>query len=63
MRRVFTAIRTMSMPIDPLPERFTTREREILTLFAQGLSYPQIAEARGNRPVTIRNAIYGIYGI
>ena len=29
-------------------------------LFAQGLSYPEIAEARGNQPVTIRNAVYGI---
>ena len=28
-------------------------------MFAQGLSYAQIAEARGNRPLTIRNAIYG----
>ena len=27
-------------------------------LFAQGLSYPEIAEA--NQPETIRNAIYGI---
>ena len=60
MHRVFTAIRTMSMQLDPPPERLTTREREILKLFAQGLSYAQIAEAKGNRPVTIRNAIYGI---
>ena len=60
MRRVFTAFRAMSMQVDPPPERLTTREREILTLFAQGLSYAQIAEARGNRPLTIRNAIYGI---
>ena len=60
MRRVFTAIRAMSMQLDPPRERLTTREREILTLFAQGLSYTKIAEARGNRTVTIRNAIYGI---
>ena len=38
----------------------TRREREILTLFAQGLSYAKIADARGNQPVTVRNAIYGI---
>ena len=38
----------------------TAREREILTLFTQGLSYAEIAEIRGNRPLTIRNAIYGI---
>ena len=38
----------------------TGREREILTLFAQGLSYAKIADVRGNQPVTVRNAIYGI---
>ena len=36
----------------------TAREREILTLFAQGQSYSQIADIRGNRPLTVRNAIY-----
>ncbi len=40
--------------------RLTTRQQEILTLFAQGLSYAQIAEVRGKRPLTIRNSIYGI---
>ena len=40
--------------------RLTARQREILTLFAQGLSYAQIAEVRGKRPLTIRNSIYGI---
>jgi len=38
----------------------TAREREILTLFAHGMSYAQIAEARGNKPLTIRNAVYRI---
>ena len=38
----------------------TIREREILTAFATGMSYAQIAEARGIKPVTVRNAIYGI---
>ena len=42
------------------PVRLTSRQREILTLFAQGLSYSQIAEVRGKRPLTIRNSIYGI---
>ena len=60
MRRVFTAMRAMSMQVDPPSGRLTTREREILTLFAQGQSYSEIARARGNRPVSIRNAIYGI---
>ena len=40
--------------------QLTQRQREILTLFAQGLSYAQIAEVRGKRPLTIRNSIYGI---
>ena len=40
--------------------RLTARQREILTLFAQGLSYAQIADVRGKRPLTIRNSIYGI---
>lgn len=40
--------------------RLTQREREILTLFAQGLSYREIAAVRNNKPLTIRNAIYGI---
>ena len=41
-------------------DRLTQREREILTLFAQGLSYAEIAQVRSNQPLTIRNAIYGI---
>ena len=40
--------------------RLTSRQREILTLYARGLSYAQIAEVRGKRPLTIRNSIYGI---
>jgi DNA-binding NarL/FixJ family response regulator len=40
--------------------KLTTRQQEILTLFAQGMSYAQIAEVRGKRPLTIRNSIYGI---
>ena len=58
-RRVFNKIRTA--PPSKQSQRtngLTPREREILTLFAQGLSYDAIAEVRGNRPLTIRNAIY-----
>ena len=40
--------------------QLTERQRDILTLFSQGLSYAQIAEVRGKRPLTIRNSIYGI---
>ena len=61
MKRVFAGIRAAAQPKQtPEISRLTGREQEILTLFAQGLSYAQIAEARGNRPLTIRNAMYGI---
>ena len=38
----------------------TAREREILVSFAGGMSYARIAEQRGIKPVTVRNAIYVI---
>ena len=38
----------------------TQREREILVSVSKGMSYARIAEARGIKPVTVRNAIYGI---
>ena len=38
----------------------TALERETLTLFASGRSYAEIAEARGNSTVTIRNTLYRI---
>ncbi len=61
MGRVFAEIRASARREKaPKPGGLTEREREILTLFAQGLSYAKIAEARGNQPVTVRNAIYGI---
>lgn len=61
MRRVFAEIRATSQQEKPsYSRRLTQREREILGLFARGLSYAKIAEVRGNQPVTIRNALYGI---
>ena len=61
MKRVFDGIRHAEQQRKTWElGRLTAREREILTLFAQGLSYSEIAGARGNQPVTIRNAIYGI---
>ena len=37
----------------------TPRARAILVSFAQVMSYARMVEARGIKPVTVRNAIYG----
>ena len=61
IRRVFALIRgqrglTASRALDGM----TDREKEILRMFVSGKSYAQIAEARGNKAVTVRNSIYRI---
>ena len=61
VRRVFTRIRGSSGPHEDQNE-LTERERNILASFSRGMSYSSIAEARGVKPVTIRNAIYTIQG-
>ena len=38
----------------------TEREREVLTMFAGGSTYADIAEAQGNSPSTVRNTVYRI---
>ena len=38
----------------------TEKEREVLTMFASGSSYSDIAEAQGNSASTVRNVIYRI---
>lgn len=60
IRRVFTQVRMAEKCEETRGLDLTTREREILALFARGMSYAQIAQVRGNKPLTIRNAIYGI---
>ena len=61
MRRVFSLIRGQRGLIASRElEAITDREKEILRLFAAGMSYAQIAEARGNKAPTIKNAIYRI---
>ena len=44
------------------PDRLTGVEQETLRLFAGGKSYAKIAEARGNKTVTVRNTLYRIQG-
>lgn len=41
-------------------QKLTRRDREILKMFAGGKTYAAIAEARGNRTTSVRNAIYRI---
>ena len=61
MRRTFEAIRGAGKTEDAAAAAgLTPREREILVSFAQGMSYARIAEEREIKPVTVRNAIYGI---
>ena len=41
-------------------ELLTVRERETLRMYAQGMSYADIASVRGNKPMTVRNSVYEI---
>ena len=58
VRRVFAGIRSRATAEEEAD--LTLREKEILASFSRGRSYAEIAEARGVKPVTIRNAIYTI---
>ena len=61
VRGVVAAVRDVSEAGDAADAAgLTARERAILVSFAGGMSYARIAEQRGIRPVTVRNAIYGI---
>ena len=59
VRRAFEEIRGGGRAGDAAAA-LTQREREILVSVSKGMSYARIAEARGIKPVTARNAIYGI---
>ncbi len=59
VRRIVSLIRdrpglTRKGSLDAL----TDREKAILTMFASGRSYAEIAEARGNKTTSVRNAVY-----
>ena len=61
VRRVFAMIRGERKLVSRQPSaKLTALEREVLTLFASGRSYTEIAEARGNSTVTVRNTLYRI---
>ena len=59
VRRVFARIRRGARPEEERDE-LTEREKEMLVSFCRGMSYSAIAEARGVKPVTIRNGLYSI---
>ena len=59
VRRAFEEIRGGGRAGDAAAG-LTQREREILVSVSRGMSYARIAEAMGIKPVTVRNAIYGI---
>ena len=62
-RQVFAMLRGQHRPLSAAgPDQLTGLERETLRLFAGGKSYAQIAEARGNKTVTVRNTLYRIQG-
>ena len=58
VRKVFAGMRSTPEQAVVTEDQLTARERQILKLFAEGRSYAEIGEVRGNRPLTIRNAIY-----
>ena len=58
VRRVFARIRRGARPEEE--DELTEREKEMLVSFCRGMSYSAIAEARGVKPVTIRNGLYSI---
>ena len=61
VRRLSRAVRNDSLESVPEPlNALTEREREILKLFAGGLSYQEIGERRNISALTVRNAMSGI---
>ena len=60
-RRLARAVRSPSADeASELLAALTNREREILKLFAEGLSYQEIGEIRNNSALTVRNAVSGV---
>ena len=61
-RKLVAGLSGGGVPIPPSElNRLTDRERDLLRMFARGMSYAEMADARGNsNPMTVRNAIYAI---
>lgn len=60
-RRLLSGMGRGPAPMPPTDlDRLTPREREVLKMFAEGMSYAEIGEVRGNNPMSVRNAIYAI---
>ena len=60
-RRLARAVRSpLTDDGSELLDALTTRERDILKLFSEGLTYKEIGETRNNSDLTVRNAVSGI---
>ena len=61
VRRVFAMLRgEHTRSGDPGRSALTPVELEIVAMFARGMSYAKIGEARGTKTVSVRNAVYRI---
>ena len=61
VREVFGMIRcARAIAFRQASDELTAAERETLMLFASGRSYTEIARARGNAVVTVRNTLYRV---
>ena len=59
-RRLAPAVRSPSGDASERLETLTDRERAILKLFAEGLTYQEIGEIRNNSALTVRNAVSAV---
>ena len=59
-RRLARAVRSPSGDASARLETLTDRERAILKLFAEGLTYQEIGEIRNNSALTVRNAVSAV---
>ena len=61
VRKVFATVRAdRDLASRQAAAKLTALERDVLTLFASGTSYSEMAEVRGNSVVTVRNTLYRI---